>query len=203
MGEEEISFEAVTTRGGDHGKTSTFSGERVFKNSPEMEVIGELDELNCFVGLLYKAEIEEYRLLYHERFKETTPIPDMLNVVQCSMEKAMATIATDPKSTLYRTLNFITDSDIELVEGWERILLERVEVPQRFVKPRTYADVCRVICRRAERRLITYIRNQSESGGRVIFHDLYAIQRYLNRLGDFFYLLGREEDELYKREILK
>lgn len=201
-GEQPISFDMVTTRGGDNGQTSDFSGRRVFKNSAEMEVIGEIDELNCFVGLLLKAEVDENPDRYIDKYKRQTPVPDMLNVVQNTLQRAMGVLATHPKSKQYETLKFITDTDIEMVEEWEQLLLQHVHVPQRFVNPQTYADLSRVICRRAERRLISYIRELSELGksaeyGRD-FHDLYAIQQYLNRLGDFFFLVGREEDHLRK-----
>ena len=41
----------IYTRGGDKGKTSLFSGERVSKASPLVEAYGTVDELNSVLGV--------------------------------------------------------------------------------------------------------------------------------------------------------
>ena len=40
----------IYTGGGDKGKTSLFSGERVAKHHPRIEAYGDLDELNSLLG---------------------------------------------------------------------------------------------------------------------------------------------------------
>ena len=42
----------IYTGGGDRGKTSLFSGERVSKYYARVEAYGEVDELNSMLGLL-------------------------------------------------------------------------------------------------------------------------------------------------------
>ena len=42
----------IYTKTGDQGETSLLGGKRVFKNCVEMEAIGEVDELNSFLGIL-------------------------------------------------------------------------------------------------------------------------------------------------------
>ena len=42
----------IYTGTGDRGKTSLFSGERVFKASDRIEAYGDLDELNSIIGAL-------------------------------------------------------------------------------------------------------------------------------------------------------
>ena len=42
----------ITTKKGDSGYTSLFSGERVKKSSIYMETLGTLDELNSHLGLV-------------------------------------------------------------------------------------------------------------------------------------------------------
>ncbi|MGU9537331.1 ATP:cob(I)alamin adenosyltransferase, partial [Proteus mirabilis] len=45
--------------------------------------------------------------------------------------------------------------------------------------------MCRTVCRRAERLLITYMAD----------HEVRPeIERYVNRLSDFFYIIARDED---------
>lgn len=45
----------VYTGGGDRGKTSLFSGERVPKNHGRIEAYGDVDELNSLIGTLIAA----------------------------------------------------------------------------------------------------------------------------------------------------
>ena len=40
----------IYTGGGDRGKTSLLSGERVPKSHPQIEACGDLDELSSFIG---------------------------------------------------------------------------------------------------------------------------------------------------------
>ena len=53
----------IYTRTGDKGTTGLGSGDRVDKDSLRIEVIGQIDELNCVVGLVLvqpiRAEIHE------------------------------------------------------------------------------------------------------------------------------------------------
>ncbi|MCE9658306.1 MAG: cob(I)yrinic acid a,c-diamide adenosyltransferase [Burkholderiales bacterium] len=42
----------ITTKTGDSGETSLATGARVQKNSPYIEALGAVDELNCVLGML-------------------------------------------------------------------------------------------------------------------------------------------------------
>ena len=46
---------SIYTGGGDRGKTSLFSGERVSKDHGRIEAYGDVDELNSVLGLLTGA----------------------------------------------------------------------------------------------------------------------------------------------------
>ena len=46
-----VHISRVTTRGGDKGQTSLGNGERVDKNHIRIMAIGDVDELNSFLGL--------------------------------------------------------------------------------------------------------------------------------------------------------
>ena len=41
----------VTTKTGDNGKTSLGDGSRVLKNHPNINFLGDIDELNSYLGL--------------------------------------------------------------------------------------------------------------------------------------------------------
>ncbi|MDA3941573.1 MAG: ATP:cob(I)alamin adenosyltransferase [Spirochaetia bacterium] len=51
MKRREITFEMVTTKGGDMGETSLYNGERRRKDDLVMDVVGDLDELGAFLGM--------------------------------------------------------------------------------------------------------------------------------------------------------
>ena len=56
----------IYTKFGDDGFTSLQSGERVRKDDLSIEVLGELDELNCHIGLLitYMNNARDIDFLY-------------------------------------------------------------------------------------------------------------------------------------------
>ena len=42
----------ITTRGGDKGETSLGDGKRVAKDAPRIDLIGEVDALNSWIGVV-------------------------------------------------------------------------------------------------------------------------------------------------------
>ena len=53
----------IYTKSGDKGKTSLGDGERIFKDTPRIEAIGEVDEANAFIGMALYASQGEIRSL--------------------------------------------------------------------------------------------------------------------------------------------
>ena len=55
---------SITTKTGDLGETSVFFGKRVKKFDPQIEALGQLDELSAFLGLMvnYLKKDEEINL---------------------------------------------------------------------------------------------------------------------------------------------
>ncbi|MDR3417773.1 MAG: cob(I)yrinic acid a,c-diamide adenosyltransferase [Nevskia sp.] len=63
----------IVTRTGDQGETGLASGERLAKSAPRVQALGEVDELNCAVGLLLVQELPDalrapLALTQHELF---------------------------------------------------------------------------------------------------------------------------------------
>ncbi len=52
MKNKDITFDMVTTKGGDMGETSLYNGERRRKDDLIMDVVGDLDELGSFLGIV-------------------------------------------------------------------------------------------------------------------------------------------------------
>jgi cob(I)alamin adenosyltransferase len=182
-GQPPLEFGVVTTRSGDRGETGLFSGDRLRKDDVVFETMGELDTLNSHLGLA-KARAEEQQ--------EYTAV-DFIDSVQSDIIALSALVATNPHgadgSRLYEALRQITDEDIRRIEEYEHELLEAVDIEPVFVNPgetelAARLDMARTQTRTAERRLVTLIRERGRS-------DLYAVQRYVNRLSDLLFVMAR------------
>jgi cob(I)alamin adenosyltransferase len=161
-----MSANKVYTKKGDEGYTSLLSGARVFKTDNRIEMVGVLDELNSFIGLLRSEIISSPEL--------------KLEDIQWNLFNAGAMVINDNKN---QSITNIDEIDIEVLE----LLMDEMnaELPplKNFILPKgsravALAHVCRTIARRAERTLTGCI-------------DYPIIQKYLNRLSDYFFVLAR------------
>jgi cob(I)alamin adenosyltransferase len=164
----------IYTRTGDSGETGLFGGRRVAKDEPRIEVCGTIDELNCVLGLVRAEQPAE-------------PIDALLERIQHELFEIGAEVAgaesaadTGHVKTLEDAIDRF-DAPLEPLEG--------------FILPgggRTAAGLhlARAVCRRAERRLVTLIRQceQDHDPNRKISPVATA---YLNRLGDLLFVLAR------------
>lgn len=166
----------VYTKSGDSGSTALIGGERVEKSDIRVEAYGTVDELTAFIGLLgdkmrldttLKGESEE------------------LSVINSTLMNIEAHLAAGENNQY--PLPKINLSEIELLE--RRIDQMQSELPtlDKFTIPggcelNSLSHVCRTICRRGERRAIEVA---------AAYPLEPNVLRYLNRLSDYFYLLGR------------
>jgi cob(I)alamin adenosyltransferase len=52
----------IYTKLGDEGETSLFDGSRAMKCSQRIKLLGQIDELNSFIGLLISKVSDKYHL---------------------------------------------------------------------------------------------------------------------------------------------
>jgi len=170
----------VYTGGGDKGKTSLFSGERVPKHHIRIEAYGDIDELNSILGVVSALLPEDEQA-----------VRDDLEGMQSNLFLAGAWLATSPDSsaTAYLTpLPATVAKDLEKrIDALSDVLPELKE----FILPggqpvAAWSHVARTVCRRCERRLTGLI--EATNGGST---ELAAIQVYLNRLSDYLFVLAR------------
>jgi cob(I)alamin adenosyltransferase len=164
----------IYTKGGDKGETSLLGGTRVSKSHERVEVYGNLDELNSFIGLIRDQDI-------NTRYKE------VLIIVQEKLFVAEALIARDPSSQT-RELPSLADGDITLLEQEIDAMNEELPPLNHFILPGGHSTVsfchmARTVCRRAERSLIRL--NESSPVEDIII-------RFLNRLSDYLFVLARK-----------
>ena len=171
----------IYTGGGDKGKTSLFSGERVMKHHIRIEAYGDLDELNSLLGAVAAL------------LPENEPhLKEDLDQIQSNLFMAGAWLATTPDSS---AIGFLTPLSPELSKGLEKridVLSEALPELKEFILPggqpvAAWSHVARTVCRRCERRLTELIAD-GETGKN---DQLSAIQVYLNRLSDYLFVMAR------------
>jgi cob(I)alamin adenosyltransferase len=163
----------IYTKGGDKGETSLLGGTRVRKYHERIEVYGTLDELNSFIGLLRDQPMDQH-------YKNV-----LLNI-QEKIFIAESRLAADRQEHLDR-LPLISSDDVLALEKEIDEMNVGLPVLQSFILPGghpavSYCHIARTVCRRAERLSIRL----SEK-----FSIDETILIYLNRLSDYFFVLGR------------
>lgn len=168
---------SIATKRGDKGKTSLLSGERVLKSDPQVEAYGVVDELNSWLGLI----------------RVKCPYQDIKDVI-CHVQKNLFILSAELASRQKKYKKRITQEDLEYIDK----KLDHYQANfdfHSFTIPGqselgSYLDICRTICRRAERRMAA-----AELIEGVEFSDL--VHSYVNRLSDLIYILSRTSDQRY------
>lgn len=166
------------TRRGDRGETDLFGGLRVPKDASRVESYGAVDELCAAVGLAAASSSQaDVRALVEE--------------IQSTLFSLGSHLATpDAAHRAKAGIPEPGDADVEALEkhidGFE------AELPPlaRFILPGGTAaaagfQLARAVCRRAERRVVALHRDEPLPE---------ALLRYLNRLSDLLFVLGRIEN---------
>jgi cob(I)alamin adenosyltransferase len=172
----------VYTGGGDRGRTSLFSGERVVKNDRRLEASGALDEVNSIIG----AVVSVLPPQTPDKTRRT------LERIQGDLFHLGARLATLPGSPLASAIRRIRSEDSRYLEAaMDQMDAELPELRQ-FILPgghpaAAWAHVARSASRRAERQTVRLAEeNELESvellEGEIVF---------LNRLSDYFFVLAR------------
>ena len=164
----------IYTKTGDKGTTALIGGTRVPKYHERIEVYGTIDELNAFIGLLRDQDID-----YHSK--------EMLIEIQERLFTLESLVALDPDKKM-DSLPQLEDSDVVLLEKEIDKMNEQLPPLTAFILPGGHqvvstTHICRTICRRAERLIIKLSKNSTV--------DEVSI-RYLNRLSDYLFVLGRK-----------
>jgi cob(I)alamin adenosyltransferase len=162
----------IYTRTGDSGETDLLGGIRIPKDHDRINAYGNIDELNAHIGLLH-CLIED---------AETGAL---LRSIQTRLFLAGSELARSGEGG--PTAATVSDRDVqsleEAIDRMESILppLSHFVLPG-GTRPACQAHVARCICRRAERAVVHLLRSEPSRT---------VIQRYLNRLSDFLFVLSR------------
>ena len=163
----------IVTRTGDAGETGLGDGSRVAKDAPRIEAIGAVDELNSVLGTLL-AE---------------------------SLPQAVAKCLTDVQHDLFdlggelSIPGYVAVTEAHVTRLEEEVEAFNADLPplKEFIlpggtRPAALAHVARTVCRRAER-LMVELKDKSPEGVTP------AALKYVNRLSDFLFVIGRHAND--------
>ena len=193
------------TKTGDKGSTSLYNGDRVYKSSVYMRALGDLDELNCHIGMskaLWRDEMDKCVIQVYSApgagsmnyrhapsivtsdytgpplYYEWFALGEILTNIQRHLMDVCSVVATPGTSDFF---------DKEWTSELEMLIdrLDSLSPPlKNFVVPSgnkltASIHVCRAVTRRCERQTLGAVQDG---------HDILV---YLNRLSDFFFALTR------------
>lgn len=187
----------IYTRTGDLGSTSLVGGVRVSKDCERIEAYGTVDELSSHLGLL-RAYINEEAKMPYESSSVFNNLAEYILHIQNILFSISTYLATDTQQTpLYSSAKF-ESSEIDTLEQQIDILNSTLPELDSFVLPgesiaAAQCHVCRTVCRRAERRIISLKKtlcNEDVNDYTTEFnvHILF----FFNRLSDYLFVLARK-----------
>ena len=171
----------IYTRKGDKGQTGLLSGERIDKDDPRVEAYGTVDELISSLGV---AKIHSSDRIAHYLHS----IQQVLFYVAAELATNVDDIQSEDKSIL--KLKRVDEADVIELERIADELVEELPLLKNFVIPggtkaAAFLHVARTVCRRAERRIISF------SAMKPINPE---IVRFVNRLSDLLFVMSRYEN---------
>ena len=169
----------IYTRTGDRATTSLFGGQRVSKAHPRVEAYGCLDELATQIGLARSLATPQQQ-----------DLAEVLASVATQVMRAASHVAS-PQAVSSR-LATVSDEDVASLEREIDDMEAKLPALRSFILPggspmAAALQVCRTVCRRAERRLAALA--EAESLEPVVL-------AYVNRLSDWFFVAARYANHL-------
>ena len=157
----------IATRTGDNGTTGLGDGSRVDKDSLRVQAMGDVDEMNSHLGLLLSEDLpaglrEELFTIQHDLFD----LGGELCIPGYTLIKLEHVARLDALLAKYNA-DLPPLADFILPAG---------------SRAASQAHVCRTVCRRAERAIVTL-------GKAETLND--HPRQYMNRLSDLLFVLSR------------
>jgi cob(I)alamin adenosyltransferase len=184
-----VKLNRIYTKTGDKGTTGLGDGSRVTKYDARVEAYGTVDEANAAIGLvrLHTAGMAE--------------VDAILARIQNDLFDLGADLCTPDtgKDLGYEPLRII-EKQVERLEGEIDAMNARLKPLTSFILPggtaaAAYLHLARTVSRRAERLMVELAAKDGETvGGPAL--------RYINRLSDLLFVLGRVVNEDGAKDVL-
>ena len=164
-----VRLDRIYTKSGDKGKTSVGSGQRFLKSHPRIQAIGDVDEVNSFLGLVIQ-------------FATDVAVIDLLQKIQNDLFDVGADLCMPDTKKIAITADYVTRLECA-IDHYNQDLKPLIS----FVLPggtvvSTYMHLVRTVCRRAERSIAALAQED------IVNPHLLS---YINRLSDLFFVLAR------------
>ncbi len=170
---------SIATKTGDQGETSLMYGRRVAKSDHRVDAYGCVDEVSAALGLA-------------RAFAEDDFVAAQILAAQKELIVVMGELATSTEDLARYVKDGFQLTTAEMVDRLTGVIVEMEKdkelYPKDWVVPgasrcSAALDLARATCRRAERRTAMLLFEQPDFNGEIL--------RYLNRLSDLCWLLGR------------
>ena len=159
----------VYTGSGDAGYTNFGQVHKIPKNDLHIEFCGTIDELNSFIGLLV-CELGSHNDL------------DTSFLEKCQSQLfSVCTVVVCPELSDDQFLSWVHELEYEIDEMTSQLPSQRSFILPGGCRSAALSHVCRTVCRRAERVLVSLQNEANVDKG---------ILPYLNRLSDYLYVLA-------------
>lgn len=166
----------VVTKTGDKGETALAGGRRVPKSARRVAAYGEVDELNCLIGVV----------------RALSP-PARLDAQLERMQHQLFVVGAD-LATPSETEGTRVESAVEVVEleQWIEELMDVMDPLKEFVLPGggkvgAHLQLARAVARRAERQAVALAEEEPVNDAVIV---------YLNRLSDLLFVMARAANHL-------
>jgi len=159
----------IVTRGGDAGETGLGDGTRVAKDDPRVGLLGDVDELNSWIGVC----------LTHDPGAE---VRDLLVGVQHDLFDLGGGLC-------FPAAPLLSPAHVARLDAAAAALNQDLAPLKDFVLPGgaplvAYLHLARAVCRRVERGAAAFLKGAGEGA---------AALQYLNRLSDCLFIAARFE----------
>ena len=176
-----IRITRVYTRTGDRGETALVGGTRVPKDSLRIGAYGTLDELNAVVGLVRVFNAERITKSARHRW-----LDGVLRTIQNQLFDLGSELATPPEAA-YEGMFRVGEREVRALEELMDRCQKDLAPLKSFILPgggriHGFLHQARTVCRRAEREVLALSRVEPIGDWPL---------RYLNRLSDAFFVVGR------------
>ncbi|MCB9800595.1 MAG: cob(I)yrinic acid a,c-diamide adenosyltransferase [Pseudomonadales bacterium] len=161
----------ISTKGGDSGTSGLVDGVRLPKSSQIFVVLGDLDELNTWIGyslVTLSQKLPEQSAALRHAQKNLY----LMSALIAKADPNKVTLANEELTILEKNSLFLQKS---MSHNWTQAFLYPggTETAARL-------DIARTVCRRAERALVELSQQQ---------HIPEIALKYVNRLSDYLYVL--------------
>ncbi len=166
----------IRTGKGDTGFTDLLFQKRISKDSPDTRAMGDLDELNSFLGLV-KVKMKGRK----DR--------EMIEKIQRTIHVIASEIAVGSEKKK-KSGPLLSSMDTDWIEGLIYEFETKTDVKSHFYLPgdselTAFINIARTVTRRAERSVVELFRKEREKNRHIL--------SYLNCLSDVLFIMARKK----------